>query len=75
MAANAMDFYLDVTLGVLRREYEANRIVSLIRLTGFWTQGVFLVKMKKAFVPVKRDHSVNTYSGISTVPRGSERSE
>ena len=38
-------------------------------------QGVFLVKMKNAFVPVKRDNSVNTYSRISTVPRGSERSE
>ena len=25
-------------------------------------QGVFLVKRKNAFVPVKRDNSVNTYS-------------
>ena len=39
------------------------------------TKGVFLVKMKNAFVPVKRDNSVNTYLRISTVPRGSERSE
>ena len=39
------------------------------------TLGVFLLKMKNAFVPVKRDHSVNTYSRISTVPWGSERSE
>ena len=38
-------------------------------------KGVFLVKMKNAFDPVKRDHSVNTYSRISTVPQGSERSE
>ena len=40
-----------------------------------WTWGVFLVKTKNAFVPVERDNSVNTYSRISTVPRGSERSE
>ena len=39
------------------------------------SKGVILVKMKNAFEPVKRDHSVNTYSRISTVPRGSERSE
>ena len=39
------------------------------------SEGVFLVKMKHAFEPVKRDNSVNTYSRISTVPRGSERSE
>ena len=35
-------------------------------------QGVFLVKTNNAFVPVKRDNSVNTYSRISTVPRVSE---
>ena len=39
------------------------------------TQGVFLVKIKNAFVTVKRVYSMNTYSRISTVPRGSERSE
>ena len=38
-------------------------------------EGVFLVSAKNAFVSVKRDNSVNTYSRISTVPRGSERSE
>ena len=38
-------------------------------------EGVFLVSTKNAFVPVKRNNSVNTYSKISTVPRGSERSE
>ena len=38
----------------------------------YTTKGVFLVKMKNAFEPVKRDYSVNTYSRISTVPRGSE---
>ena len=37
--------------------------------------GVFLVSAKNAFVPVKHDNSVNIYSRISTVPRGSERSE
>ena len=39
------------------------------------TQGVFLVKMKHVFEPVKRDNSMNTYTRISTVPPGSERSE
>ena len=39
------------------------------------TMGVFLVTAKNAFVPVKSDHSVNTYSRIVTVPRGSEQSE
>ena len=39
------------------------------------TEGVFLVKTKNVFVPVKRDNSGNIYSRISTVPRGSERSE
>ena len=38
-------------------------------------KGVFLVKMKNAFVPIERVYSMNTYSRISTVPRGSERSE
>ena len=32
------------------------------------SKGVFLVKMKKAFEPVKRDYSVNIYSRFSTVP-------
>ena len=42
----------------------------------YTTKGVFLVKMKNAFEPVKRNYSVNTYSRISTVPRGvSEVSE
>ena len=36
---------------------------------------VFPVKMKNAFVLVKRENSVKTYLRISTVPRGSERSE
>ena len=38
------------------------------------SQGVFLVTAKTAFLPVKRNHSANTYSLISTVLRGSERS-
>ena len=37
--------------------------------------GVFLVSAKNAFVPVKHNNSMNTYSSISTVPRGSEQSE
>ena len=39
------------------------------------TKGEFLVKLKIAFVPVKRVHSVNTYLRISTVSWGSEQSE
>ena len=38
-------------------------------------KGVFLVSPKNACVPVKRDNNMNTYLRISTVPRGSERSE
>ena len=38
-------------------------------------QGVFLVTTENAFVLVNRVYSVNTYSKISTVLRGSERSE
>ena len=40
-----------------------------VRVIARSSKGVFLVKMKNAFVPVKRNHSVNTYSRISTVPR------
>ena len=40
----------------------------------FPTQGVFLVKMKNAFVPVKRVHSVNTFMNF-LVPSRSEQSE
>ena len=38
-------------------------------------EGVFLMSAENAFVPVKRDNSVNTYSRNLTVPRGSERGE
>ena len=41
----------------------------------FLNKGVFLVKMKNAYEPVKCDNSGNTYSRISTVPRGSEQSK
>ena len=34
----------------------------------YHSMSVILVKMKNAFVPVKRVYSVNTYSRISTVP-------
>ena len=37
--------------------------------------GVFLVTTKNAFLPVKFVYSMNTYSWISMVPRGSEQSE
>ena len=37
--------------------------------------GVFLVTTRIAFVPMKRDFSMNTDLRILTVPRGSERSE
>ena len=36
---------------------------------------VFLVETKNTFILAKRVLSVNTHSRISTVPRGSERSE
>jgi len=35
-------------------------------------KGVFLVSAKNEFVPFKRDNSVNIYSRISIVLRGSE---
>ena len=41
----------------------------------FKTLGVFLLITRISLVPMKRNHSVNTYSWISNVPRGSERSE
>ena len=37
--------------------------------------GVFLLTTKNVLVPVERVYSMNTYSTISTVPRGSEQSE
>ena len=55
--------------------YPTNRSTNQPTDTASYTLGVFLVMTKNAFVPVKRDNSVNTYSRISTVPRGSERSE
>ena len=60
-----------------RNQQEKNMFVVVRRNTPKEdaTQGVSLVKMKNAFVLVKRDNSVNTYSRISTVPQGSERSE
>ena len=49
--------------------------ISLLEADFLFCKGVFLVSAKNAFVPLERNHSVNTYSRISTVPRGSERSE
>ena len=54
---------------VCRRHKDASSYHETLSL------GVLLVKMKNVFVPVKRVHSVNTYSWISTIPQGSERSE
>ena len=60
---------------VVESETESSaKIRFFIVLSSNMTLGVFLVKMKTAFVPVKRVHSANTYSKISTVPQGSERS-
>ena len=39
------------------------------------TMGVFLMKTTIAFVSFERDLSMNSDSGITTVPRGSERIE
>ena len=38
-------------------------------------KGVFLLKMKNAFVPMECVFSVSTYSKISICPRGSEQTE
>ena len=43
-------------------------------LSSSLTWGVFLVTTTSAIVTIKRGYSVNTYSGISTVPQGSEQS-
>ena len=61
---------------VVESETESSaKIRFFIVLSSNMTLGVFLVKMKTAFVPVKRIHSVNTYSRILTVLWGSEGSE
>ena len=54
---------------------EENKGENFVKMDEYNSEGVFPVSTKNAFVPVKRDNSVNTYSRISTVPRGSERSE
>ena len=43
-----------------------------VRVIARSSKGVFLVKMKNAFVPVKRDNIVYIYSRISSAQRGSE---
>ena len=52
-------------------------LMKIIIIRGFFrvNEGVFPVKMKNAFLPVKCDNSVNRYSRISTVPQESEQSE
>ena len=56
-------------------EVDVNQHVFCVHNKANTYKGVFLVKVKDAFVPVRRVDSMNTYSRISTVPRGSERSE
>jgi len=67
-------FYIIIIL--MAHSTKLGDMVSFIRIRHFeitnLNKGVFLVCAKNAFVPLKRDNSVNTYSRISTVPRGSE---
>ena len=60
---------------VKAKQWTHRELVTTVLKVGLLFQGVLLVKMKSAFPPVKRVYSVNTYSWISIVPRGSERSE
>jgi len=70
-------FYIIIIL--MAHSTKLGDMVSFIRIRHFeitnLNKSVFLVSAKNAFVPLKRDNSVNTCSRISTVPRGSERSE
>ena len=57
-----------------REEKKMRKVVKIGEILLKEREGVFLVKMKNAFVPVKRVYySVNTHSRISTVSQGSER--
>ena len=60
----------------LKREISVSYQIpkSTIIVVGL-AMGVFLVTKIISIVPVKYDNSVNTYSRISTVPRGSEQSD
>ena len=54
-------------------EYDSKQLI--IAAIFLRKKGVFLASTKNAFVTVARLYCVNTYSGISTVPRESEHSE
>ena len=56
-------------------EVDVNQHVFCVHNKANTYKGVFLVKVKDAFVPVRRVDSMNTYSRISTVPRWSKQSE
>jgi len=70
-------FYIIIIL--MAHSTKLGDMVSFIRIRHFeitnLNKSVFLVSAKNAFVPLKRDNNVITNSRISTVPRGSERSE
>ena len=51
-----------------REEKKMRKVVKIGEILLKEREGVFLVKMKNAFVPVKRVYSVRTCSRISTVP-------
>ena len=63
--------FLNMCLRCQRVKREQSRFLLSVK-THFWRVSS---DDKNAFPPVKRDNSVNTYSRISTVPQGSERSE
>ena len=52
----------------VERGLESGKMREVIQfvIVGKTSKGVFLVKMKNAFVPVERVYGVNTYSRIST---------
>ena len=65
--------YSAVTLVVVTQAERAALTAAQAKAAA--SEGVFLVKMKNAFIPFERIYSMNKYSRISTVPRGSEGSE
>ena len=55
--------------------FERSYVFMAKMVTDIFSKGVFLVTTIIAFIPIEHVLSMNTDSGISTVPRGSERSE
>ena len=41
----------------------------MVAKAGCWRKGVFPVKKKNAFLPVKRVHSVNTFKNFNCLTR------